>query len=104
MIYGSISYLTDFDANFVNSKWETTYTMTQSRKNLSGIKEERILTFKTKINSSSFDSAYTAAMQNALLELSGYGFDLFVIPDNIFISLKERLENGPIKNNKTTKD
>jgi hypothetical protein len=103
MIYGNVSYYTEFDANYLDKKWNMVYNIRQGRKNLKGIKEERTISFKLESNKS-YDGAYKELMEKAVLELSKYNFDFFTMPDNDFIALKERLEDGKIKNNQITKD
>jgi hypothetical protein len=103
MIYSNITYETTFDANFIDKKWLMKYWLVQGRKNLKGIKEERTLTFSLESNKS-YDGAYKELMEKAVLELSKYNFDFFTMPDNEFITLKERLEDGKNKNNQITKD
>lgn len=103
MIYSNIVYSTNLDSAYYDGLWHMFYTITQSRKNLSGIKEEREVTFGKESNTS-YESLEKEVIQEAFKELSQVGFDLFKLPSKDYISLKARLEDGKTKNNQITKD
>jgi len=98
MIYSNVYYETKVDGTFIDNKWNITYTLIQGRINLTGIKEERAVTF-TNISDASYDVAYRDLMIKAVDELAQYDFSLFSIPTDKFVEIKERLENGKVKNN-----
>jgi hypothetical protein len=103
MIYSNVYFDTKVDGNFFDKKWNITYTIVQGRVNLTGIKDERSLVFKI-ISNQSYDLAYRDLMLEAVNELAQYNFDLFNIPVDEFVKMKERLEDGKVKNNQITQD